>query len=207
MDADHLRNLPASINPALAWHACAAAMAQAGDELAAQLAPGLRVNGRVDRLVRYMHAGVLGPHSLKDTGDLLRRPLPIQQSQHRAPPSVLRIELRYRARLNPPRLPHGLRRQARVATQRTAVSPQFTADGARRAPECAGHGPHTRTALAHARNRHALLRLKLLVRSSALHLSTLPEARCCTSDLRPPPLRECPLCERCGNGSATGRSF
>src|ERR1035438_2082479 len=50
--AHPLEDLGASIIAARARHASAAPVAQAGDELAAQLAPGLGVDGRVDRLVR-----------------------------------------------------------------------------------------------------------------------------------------------------------
>ncbi len=76
VDTGHLRDLPTPVDATLARHAGAATMAQAGDELPAQLAAWVHVDRRVDRLVRDMHGWVLGPHALEDTGGLLRRPLP-----------------------------------------------------------------------------------------------------------------------------------
>src|SRR5260370_33383241 len=87
-----------------------------------------------------------------------------------------------------------LRRRRGIADGRARVARQSTAHGRGRAPECAGHGPHTRTLLSHAGNRHALFRLKLLV-SYFLHWHTLHEVRCCTSDLRPPCLNSPFVCK------------
>ena len=68
-----------------AGHAGTAAMAQTGDELLAQLSARLRVDGRVDGLVRDVAVGVVGEHALERSGNLLRRPLPVQHRAHHAP--------------------------------------------------------------------------------------------------------------------------
>ncbi len=96
------------------------------------------------------------------------------------------MELGCSTRLDAARLAQRLRRQAGIGALGIGVSREFAADRGGRTPECAGHGPHARTRRGHARDRHALLRLKLLVGRSSLHLCTLPEEGCCTSDLRPP---------------------
>jgi hypothetical protein len=56
-------------------------VAQAGDELAAQLAARMRVDRRVDRLVRDVHGWVLWPHALEGSRDLLGRPLPVLSNE------------------------------------------------------------------------------------------------------------------------------
>jgi hypothetical protein len=93
VDADHVGNLPAPIRAAAARHARAAALAKTGDELAAQLASRLSVDGRVDRLVRDVVFGLVGVHALERSGNLLRRPLPAQQGQHDAPGDAAHFEL------------------------------------------------------------------------------------------------------------------
>jgi hypothetical protein len=60
VNADHVGNLPAPIRAAAAR---AAALAKTGDELAAQLASRLSVDGRVDRLVRDVVFGLVGVHA------------------------------------------------------------------------------------------------------------------------------------------------
>lgn len=60
MDAHHVGDLSASIHAAAAWHTSAAAVAQAGNELAAQLASGLGIDARVYRLVRDVRSGWSG---------------------------------------------------------------------------------------------------------------------------------------------------
>ncbi len=52
MDADHVGYRAAPVHAALARHACVATVAQAGDELAAQLTARLCIDGRVDLLVK-----------------------------------------------------------------------------------------------------------------------------------------------------------
>jgi len=98
MDADHVRDLATPIIPSGARHACAAAPAQAGDELAAKLAARLRIDGGVDGLVGHVALGLIGEHALEGTRDLLRRPLPLQQHHHHTPGNALHVELARRAR-------------------------------------------------------------------------------------------------------------
>src|SRR5258708_26461924 len=82
VDAHHLGDLAAPVSASLAGHARAAAVAQTGDELATQLTAWLGIDGGVDGFVRNLLAGVVGPHALQGTGDLLRRPLPLQQGEY-----------------------------------------------------------------------------------------------------------------------------
>ncbi len=105
--------------------------------------------------------------------------------RHGAPQDVIMIELDRRARLDSSRSAQRLRRQARAGAVTAHVAGRLTADGPGRAPQRTGYGPHGRAPLTQARNRHALLQLKLSVCRTGLHLCTLPEAGCCTSDLRP----------------------
>jgi hypothetical protein len=51
VNTDHVGNLPAPVRAARAGHAGAMAVAQAGNQLAAQFAAWLRVDGRVDGFV------------------------------------------------------------------------------------------------------------------------------------------------------------
>src|SRR5450755_3366062 len=55
--------------------------------------------------------------------------------------------------------------------QRVAL--ELPADGGRRAPQHAGHGPHAGTLLSHACHRHPILGLELLVLRLFLHVHTL----------------------------------
>jgi hypothetical protein len=185
MDADHVGDRAAPVHTALARHACAATVAQAGDELAAQFAARVRVDGRVDRFVRDVHGRIIRPETFERAGNLLGRPLPVQHGQQGAPQDVIMMELGRRARLDSSRPAQRLRRQARVGPVTANVEGKLTADGPGRTPQRTGYGPHARTRLTQARNRHALLRLKLSVCRTGLHLCTLPEAGCWTSDLRP----------------------
>ncbi len=95
------------------------------------------------------------------------------------------MELGCSTRLDAVRLAQRLSRQAGVGSLCIGVSREFSADRGGRTSERAGHGPHARTRQAHARNRHALLRLKLPVGGFGLHLCRVPEAGCRTLDLRP----------------------
>jgi hypothetical protein len=97
------------------------------------------------------------------------------------------MELGRRARMDSPRSAQRVRRKARIGPVIVSIAGELTADGARRSPEGTGYGPDAGTRLTQARNRHALLRLKLAVCRTDLHECTLPEGGCCTSDLRLPP--------------------
>jgi hypothetical protein len=132
-----------------------------------------------------VHGRINRPDKLEHAGNLLGRPLPVQLGQHGAAQGVLMIELRRRARLDSSRLAQCLRRQARVEPVTANVAGKLTADGPWRAPQRTGCGPHARTRLTRPRNCRVLLRLKLSVCRTGLHECALPEAGCCTSDLRP----------------------
>ena len=60
-------------------------MAQAGYELRAQLAPRLRIDGRVDGLVQDVPFRFIGERGLEGSRYLLRRPLPVQKRAHHVP--------------------------------------------------------------------------------------------------------------------------
>ena len=72
MDADHVRDLPGPVLAACAWHSGAAAMAQAGHQLFAQLSARLGIDGRVDRLVGHVAFRFVGERALEGSGHLLR---------------------------------------------------------------------------------------------------------------------------------------
>jgi hypothetical protein len=163
VDAHHVGNLSAPVGASCARQARAVAVTQAGDQLAAQLTAWLRIDRRIDGLVRDVQGWIVGPHALERTRDLLGRPLPLQQREHHAPGDALHMQLgRWAGRFTSVRAAH-LRGRRCVADGGTGVARQLAAHGRSRAPECAGYGPHTRTLLSHARNRHALFRLELLV--------------------------------------------
>lgn len=76
----HLLGQPAS--PALARQArlaCAAALAQAGQQRLAQFAFGVHLDGVVDRLLRDVQFASRNPHALECPRDLLRRPISAQR--------------------------------------------------------------------------------------------------------------------------------
>src|ERR1700675_3605876 len=68
-----------------------------------------------------------GPHALQGTGDLLRRPLPLQQGEYHAPRHALRVQLGTRARSLASARAERLRRRRRIAHGRTRVSGQLAA--------------------------------------------------------------------------------
>ena len=76
-DRDHVDDPPAHLDPA-ARLACAAAGAQIGRKLAAQLAARLHIQRAVDRLVADAHQRIIGMIELQPRRDLLRRPAPQQ---------------------------------------------------------------------------------------------------------------------------------
>jgi len=69
-----------------------------------------------------------------------------------------------------------------------AIAPKLPADGAGRPLEGFSHRPDAIGLLMETGQRHAFFRLELSVRfGSWIHLMTLLDFRCCTSDLNPPP--------------------
>ena len=68
-------------------------MAQAGHELLAQLLARLGKDGRVDGLVGDMAFGLFGEHALEGSGNVLRRPFPVQHGAHHAPADAAEVQL------------------------------------------------------------------------------------------------------------------
>ena len=93
MDADHVGDLPATVLAARAGQARAAAMAQAGHELPAQLPSRLGVDGRGDTLVGDVAFRFVGKHTLEGSRYLLRRPLPFEHCAHHTPAHTAEVEL------------------------------------------------------------------------------------------------------------------
>jgi hypothetical protein len=78
VNTDHVGNLPASVCTARAGHTGAVAVAQAGNQLAAQFAARLSVDSRVDGFMRYVLGRISRIHAPKCARYLLRRPLPLE---------------------------------------------------------------------------------------------------------------------------------
>lgn len=93
MDADHLRDLPASILATRARSARVASLAQTGHPRLAQLALGMRIDGVVDGLVRDVSFRVIRPHPAQCPGNLARRPQPGQQMRDNAPQGAIGMRL------------------------------------------------------------------------------------------------------------------
>lgn len=163
MDADHVGDLPAPVLAPRARHAGAATVAQAGHELLAQLSPRLRLDGRVDGLVRDVPLRFVGEHALERSGYLLRRPLPVQQCAHRAPAHTVEVELACRPGGHPPARATQLRgvRAVRQGLERVAL--ELTRDRRWAAAQRPGHGPGAEPLQLHACHRHPVLGLKLAV--------------------------------------------
>ena len=68
VDVDHVGDLPAPVGAAAARQPRAATLPQAGQELAAQLAPGLGIDGGVDGFVGHVALGLAGEHALETGG-------------------------------------------------------------------------------------------------------------------------------------------
>lgn len=91
--------------------------------------------------------------ALERSGNLLRRPLPVQQRHHQRPKQAIRRQFGRGAGLAPASLARKLSAVRAIRRVHRAVARQLAADGRGRAPKHAGDGPHTQALLAHARNR------------------------------------------------------
>ena len=89
VDADPIGELPAPVFTPRARQPSARALAHTDHQRLAQFSPRLnvdgRADGRVDGLVRNVAIGVVGEHTLVGSGNLLRRPLPVEHRAHHAP--------------------------------------------------------------------------------------------------------------------------
>lgn len=164
MNAHHVRNLLSPIltgrmRPALA-------LAQQGNELAAQLAVRVGVGGAAGRLVRDMSGGVVGMHTSECAGNLLRQPAPTEQRANRLPQSAVGMQLRQE-----PNIDTALETRTVGAT----VAPQFAAQGAETASHPSSHDPKAPALLMQRTQRHALFGWQLCV--SCSHLCNLPQVR------------------------------
>jgi len=83
VDADHVGNLATAISAAAAWQACTAAMMQAGDQFAPQFAPGIGIDGAINRFVRHVELALMRKDPLEGSRYLLRR---LQPSMVRTTP-------------------------------------------------------------------------------------------------------------------------
>lgn len=93
VDAGHVGDLPAPIGASRARQAAAAALAQAGHELAAQLASRLGLNGGVDGLAEHVACGFVREDALEWGDNLLGRPLAVQQRERHAAGDPLHVKL------------------------------------------------------------------------------------------------------------------
>lgn len=153
MDADHLRNLATAVLARRARTARALALALAADERLAQLAFGVRINRVVDRLVRHMQFGVLGPHAAQRLRDLLRRPQPPQHVRHQRPQRPGRVKPRSRPRCNAALSAQTLRGARRIANG-TGIAPELSAHGRRTATQNRSNRPSAASLLVQRCQRH-----------------------------------------------------
>src|SRR4029453_6881834 len=104
--------------------------AQVAGQLPAQRAAGLDEQRQVDRLVRHPHLRIVREGSNEPTGDLLRRPAPLELAlHHAAEPFALRQLRSFRPTSTAERIsvcPAG------AIAVRTAVAPHFPRDRRRR---------------------------------------------------------------------------
>lgn len=143
VDADPVWELAAPVGAARAWPAGAAALAQAGDQLAAQLPARLGVDRRVEGFVRHVALRLVGVDAFEGSGNLLRRPFPVQQGAYHTPGHAVDTELARRPGGGPPGTRQAMGGLAGVAPTRRAIAGPFAADRRGRAIQRAGNGPHT----------------------------------------------------------------
>lgn len=170
MDGHHVRNLSTSVTPRRTRTACAFALAQQRNELAAQLSSRISVDGRVDALMRDIQAGIFRMHAPECAGNLLRRPPPGEHGAHDKPQAAIAVQLGQRSSANPSLLAHVLSGRAGVGAS-ADIAPELTADGARAASQQLCHAAHAPALLVQRRQCRSLFRLQVRVCRS--HLRTL----------------------------------
>src|SRR5471032_2253907 len=127
VNADHVGYLAASIDASRSWHARAASVAQAGDELPTQFTPRLGVDGGVDGLVRYLQVGIVWEHERQGTRDLLGRPPRLEKLHDDAPAYAPHIELGLRT--TGPAASHALQLgRMRAVEHHTRIATDLAAD-------------------------------------------------------------------------------
>lgn len=162
MDGDHVGELSTPVTSRRMWPVRASALAQQADELAAQFASRISVDGGVDALVRDMQAEIVWVHAPECAGNLLWRPAPGESRAHDEPQAAIAVQLGQRPRGNPPLLVHARGRHAGVGPV-VGIAPELTADGAGAASQQLGHTAHAPALPIHRRRRHSLFRLQVRV--------------------------------------------
>ena len=187
MDADHVGDLASAVDAARTLQALGSPLAQAGDELAPQLALRVGVDGVVDRLVGHVSAGIGGIGSLERSGGLLGRPLPCQHLAHGTPQHAVWRQRCRRTGCGASTAAQPGRRSGRRLPGRCGQAPASSsrARGSACGPWPAGSPSRI------SRSRCACARRVEAVGTSFLSF-TAPYrmARCCISDLRPQGLLE-----------------
>lgn len=172
MDTGYVRDLPAPVRVRRTRLVRAIALAQAGNEVAHELASCVRVDGAADSLVRDLRVGLVGPLVRQRPRDLLRRSTPAQASLEHEPQLQIRVQLALRAgsaaalRAGHLCILHhiGLRR---------AVALQLTAQRADAAVQGSGASAQAVYLLSQARQRHPLLGMQRSVFRFPRHVRTL----------------------------------
>lgn len=172
-----------------AWQARAVAITQAGDDFAAQFAPGMGIDDVIDGLcetgiVRHVELALVRKDPAERSRYLLQRPLPAQHGAHHASAYTLRMQLGVTASMAPASYSPQLRKVGTIALPSTGIARYLMGNGRRCSFQGTGNGPHTEAALSHPGHGNSALRLKLLASGRFLYGYTLQE-RCCTSSLRP----------------------
>jgi hypothetical protein len=85
---------------------------------------------------------LVGKHPLEGTGDLLGRPLPVQQGAPQAPGLAVHVQHGRRACSASARVARLLRHMGAADPAKVCIARKLTVDGGRRASQHAGHGSH-----------------------------------------------------------------
>ena len=172
MDADHLGQLAPAVFTATARAACALALAQQGDELAAQLTTGIGIDRVVERLMAHTLGGIIRMHAPQCAGNLLRRPAAQQQIGDHMPQRPVGMQLGQGTRGDATLLAQALSGGRPVGIA-TAVAGHLAAQGAGAAPQLLSNAPQAPALLEQGSEGQALFRLQVAV--SGAHRDNLPQ--------------------------------
>ena len=175
VDADHVGNLATAVSTASAWQARAVAMTQAGNEFAAQFAPGMGVDSGIDGVRGHLELALMREDPPEGSRNLLRRLLPAQHGLHHTPANTLHMQLAAAPGITATGCRPQLRVVRTIRLPGIGVARQLASNGRGRSFKRTGNGPHTKASLSHSGNSDAVLRLKLLIRSLFLHVHTLQD--------------------------------
>lgn len=120
-------------------------------------------------------------------GNLLWRPAQLQEMLDNSKQNGVGVQLGLRACV-PTALHTTALGSGAAVLPMAGVAGDFAADGAGCSAQYLCNGPDAKVQLAQTGQSQAVFRLELLIRfgGSGLHLLTLQDRRCCTSDLNPP---------------------